>query len=41
VDAQGRYIITNVTGLSTYNSDEFVNVSSSVWRLKIGVSYAF
>lgn len=41
VDAQGRYIITNVNGLGTFTSDEFVNVSSSVWRLKIGVSYAF
>ena len=41
VDAQGRYVISNVNGLADYNNDNGINVSSSVWRLKIGVSYEF
>lgn len=41
VDAQGRYIFTNATGLATFDSDNGINVSSSVWRLKVGVSYEF
>ncbi|OYW45603.1 MAG: hypothetical protein B7Z08_10445 [Sphingomonadales bacterium 32-68-7] len=49
VDAQGRYIINNAasiipnatTGLSDYDRDEFVNITGSVWRIKVGVSYAF
>lgn len=40
VDAQGRYIITNFIG-NDYNTDNQINVSSSVWRLKVGVSYNF
>ncbi len=40
VDAQGRYIITSFTG-NTFKADNQVNVSSSVWRLKVGVSYNF
>jgi hypothetical protein len=52
VDAQGRYIISSAaaitaatsgpnTGLNSFQTDNFINVSSSVWRLKVGVSYAF
>jgi hypothetical protein len=49
VDAQGRYIITSAaaivpnatTGLSSFDTDNQINVSSSVWRLKVGVSYRF
>ena len=40
VDAQGRYIITTFTG-DTFAADNLINVSSSVWRLKVGVSYRF
>lgn len=40
VDAQGRYIITGYTG-GSYAADNQINVSSSVWRLKFGVSYNF
>jgi len=41
VDAQGRYIFTNANGIATFNSDNGINVSSSVWRLKVGLSYEF
>ncbi len=41
VDAQGRYIISGFAGQDAIDSDNGVNVSSSVWRLKVGVSYAF
>ncbi|OZA93151.1 MAG: hypothetical protein B7X57_05920, partial [Erythrobacter sp. 34-65-8] len=49
VDAQGRYIFTSAagitpdatTGLSSFDNDNFVNVSSSAWRIKVGVSYDF
>ena len=49
VDAAGRYIITSAaaitpdatTGLSSFDTDNFVNVSSSAWRIKVGVSYDF
>ncbi|MEG3179565.1 TonB-dependent receptor [Sphingomonas sp. LT1P40] len=41
VDAQGRYIITSAAGASTFAADNQINVSSSVWRLKVGVSYNF
>lgn len=40
VDAQGRYIISGFTG-NTFAADNQINVSSSVWRLKFGVSYNF
>jgi hypothetical protein len=33
--------LTNPQGLSSYYTDNFINVSSSVWRLKIGISYDF
>jgi len=39
-DAQGRYIITGFTG-NTFVADNAINVSSSVWRIKVGVSYNF
>ncbi|SEH14149.1 TonB-dependent Receptor Plug Domain [Sphingopyxis sp. YR583] len=41
VDAQGKYIFTNAAGIATFDADNLVNVSSSVWRLKVGVSYEF
>lgn len=41
VDAQGRYIITGFNGAQAINNDNFINVSSSVWRIKVGVSYDF
>lgn len=41
VDAQGRYIITSAAGSTTFAADNQINVSSSVWRLKVGVSYDF
>ncbi|HKH28230.1 MAG TPA: hypothetical protein VKA61_07830, partial [Sphingomicrobium sp.] len=48
VDAQGRYIISGASnlvvgsdGLTGYQRDNFVNTSSSVWRLKVGLSYEF
>ncbi|MBO9574272.1 MAG: TonB-dependent receptor [Sphingobium sp.] len=40
VDAQGRYIITGYTG-DSFTADNQINVSSSVWRLKFGISYDF
>ena len=47
VDAQGRYVITGFNGPANVNgvlvpdfeNDNFINVSSSVWRIKVGVSY--
>lgn len=41
VDSQGRYIFTGFNGAQSIADDEFINVSSSVWRLKVGVSYEF
>lgn len=48
VDAQGRYIISNATpivpgatGIVPYEAANFVNVSGSVWRIKLGISYEF
>ena len=40
VDPQGRYVIAGFTG-NTFAEDNQINVFSSVWRLKFGVSYAF
>ena len=40
VDNQGRYIFSG-TNLGAYESDNQVNVSSSVWRVKVGASYQF
>jgi outer membrane receptor for ferrienterochelin and colicin len=48
VDSQGRYIISGADqlnvgsdGLTGYQRDEFINVSSSLWRIKVGLSYEF
>ena len=41
IDDQGRYIISSFNGVDSIASDNEINTSSSVWRLKIGVSYAF
>lgn len=51
VDAQGRYIINGFTGgsytngalaaNSSFYTDNQINISSSVWRLKVGISYDF
>jgi hypothetical protein len=41
VDSNGRYIFTSFAGADAIENDNFINVSSSVWRLKIGVSYEF
>lgn len=41
VDAQGRYIITNFIGDGAFADDNQINVSSSVWRVKVGASYRF
>ncbi len=41
VDAQGRYIITGFNGEDDFNNDNFINVSGSVWRIKVGISYDF
>lgn len=40
-DSQGRYIISGFNGVDAFDDDNQINVSSSVWRLKIGVSYEF
>lgn len=45
IDPQGRYIINplpgGVTPAANFAADNGVNVSSSVWRLKVGISYDF
>lgn len=48
IDSAGRYIITgftannlNAEGVRDFDADNFINVSSSVWRIKVGVSYDF
>ena len=48
IDSEGRYIISGVSqletgsdGLTGFQRDNFINVSSSVWRIKVGVSYSF
>ena len=41
VDAQGRYIINSFLGEAKFKNDNFINVSSSVWRVKMGLSYEF
>ena len=45
VDSAGRYVVTSfnadVNGVPDFENDNFVNISSSVWRAKVGVSYAF
>ena len=41
VDSSGRYIITGFNGEADFKADNFINVSSSVWRIKVGASYKF
>ena len=41
VDSQGRYVFTGFNGVADYDADNFNNVSSSVWRIKVGLSYKF
>ena len=45
VNTAGQYIITALPGGQTpaerFAADEFINISSSVWRVKVGVSYEF
>jgi hypothetical protein len=45
VNSAGQYIITPLSGGQTpesrYAADRFINISSSVWRIKVGVSYEF
>ena len=42
VDSAGRYIFTTTAGgLSNFDTDNQILVSSSVWRLKVGISYDF
>ena len=40
-----RYIITALSGGDSpqkrWEDDNFINVSSSVWRMKVGISYEF
>ena len=40
VDAQGRYIISAFLP-DPFVGDNQINVSSSVWRAKVGISYEF
>ena len=49
VDSAGRYVITGFNGptmidgvsVPDFEADNQINVSTSVWRLKVGVSYDF
>ena len=41
VDSSGRYVISSVSTLADYDADNQINVSSSVWRIKVGISYDF
>ncbi len=48
IDPQGRYVISSFTannlnaeGVRDFDADNFINTSSSVWRIKVGVSYDF
>ncbi|KLE35273.1 TonB-dependent receptor [Aurantiacibacter luteus] len=41
VDSQGRYNIQSFNGVQQFEDDNTINVSSSVWRLKVGISYDF
>lgn len=40
VNSAGRYVISGYTG-NTFAGDNQINFSSSVWRLKVGISYDF
>ncbi|WP_114952005.1 TonB-dependent receptor [Sphingosinicella terrae] len=41
IDDQGRYVITDFIGQDAFDDDNLINVSSSVWRIKVGISYNF
>ena len=41
VDANGKYIVTSFLGTTKFNNDNFINVSGSVWRIKVGLQYDF
>ena len=41
IDEEGRYIIGDFIGERAFDDANQVNTSSSVWRLKFGVSYDF
>jgi len=41
IDSEGRYVISEFLGEEAYDEDNFINVSSSVWRIKFGLSYDF
>ena len=41
IDSEGRYIITGFNGEDDFKADNFINVSGSVWRIKVGASYKF
>ena len=48
IDNQGRYIINGADqlipgadGITGYERDNFINDSSSVWRIKVGIGYEF
>jgi hypothetical protein len=41
IDSAGRYIITGFNGVDSIAADNGINTSSSVWRLKLGISYDF
>lgn len=40
-DTLGRYVISDFRGAAAIAADNGINISSSVWRMKVGVSYAF
>jgi outer membrane receptor for ferrienterochelin and colicin len=40
IDSAGRYIVAPFTGAS-FAADNQINFSSSVWRVKVGISYDF
>jgi hypothetical protein len=41
VDAQGRYLFGAFVGTASIDSDNAINFSSSVYRIKVGISYDF
>ena len=45
IDAQGRYVFAALPGGDTaqerFDEDRFINISSSLWRIKVGISYQF
>lgn len=41
IDSQGRYVINNALTRAEYDADNQINFSSSVWQVKVGISYNF